>query len=119
MAVSSQGHSPLTSSKTTNPVSTRLPPSMVEGPTTQQPSLNDLRTIAADIKDTLLAAITDLQHDIQALADMVREVECTTAHQHTAIRHIHQQVDTHTLQLYDLQRHMGAWITMGDNIILD
>lgn len=32
----------------------------------QHPSLHDLHSVAADIKDTLTAAITDLQIDIQS-----------------------------------------------------
>lgn len=48
---------------------------------TQQPilSLNDLRAVAADIKDTLTAAssaaIADLRQDIQEIAHKVQEVE--------------------------------------------
>lgn len=73
----------------------------------QQPSLNDLRAVAADIKDTLFAAITDLRHEIQAIAGRVQRIESTTAQHNTAIRKVHHyEVDTHTLQLRDLQRHV-------------
>lgn len=79
----------------------------IDGSSTEQHlSLHDLRTIAADIKDTLEAAITDLRHDIQAIAGRVQEVERATTSQHQAIRLIHQQVDTHTLQMRAMQRHM-------------
>lgn len=49
----------------------------------QPPSLNDLRSVAADIKDTLtvamMAAISDLRIDIQSIAGRVQEVEKMTA----------------------------------------
>lgn len=62
----------------------------------QQPSLNDLRAVAADIKDTLFATITDLRHEIQAIAGRVQRIESTTAQHNTAIRKVHHyEVDTH------------------------
>lgn len=45
-----------------------------------QLNLYDLRSVVADIKDTLSAVITDLRHDIQALASRFQEVEITSAH---------------------------------------
>lgn len=41
----------------------------------QQPSLNDLCSVAEDIKDTLTAAITDLKMEIQAISGRVQAVE--------------------------------------------
>lgn len=75
-------------------------------PSQQQPSLHDLHTIAAYIKHTLSAAITDLRHEIQSIAGRVHEVERTAEQQHTAIHRIHHTVAIHTLQLRDLQRHV-------------
>lgn len=46
----------------------------------QQPSLSDLCTIAADNKDTLMAAISDLCLNIQAIAGRVQEMEKVTAY---------------------------------------
>lgn len=61
-------------------------------PQLPQLHLNDLRAIAADIKDMLSAAISDL--------------EITDAHHETTLRHMHHAVDTHTLQLRDMNRRM-------------
>lgn len=72
----------------------------------QQPSLNDLRSVAADIKDTLTAAITDLRIDIQAITGRVQAVEKTAALHSTAIRRNHQILDTHTRQLRDMNHHL-------------
>lgn len=69
-------------------------------------SLSDLRTIATDIKDTMSAIITDLHHDIQAIADRVQNVEKKAAHQGLVICRMIQAVDTHTLQLCNLHHHM-------------
>lgn len=84
------------------------PPAPVENnlALTQQPSLNDLRAVATDIKDTLFAAITDLRHEIQTIAGRVQRVENTAAQHNTAIQKVHHKTDTHTLQLRDLQRHV-------------
>lgn len=72
----------------------------------QHLSIQDLKTIAADIKDTLSAAISELRLDINELADRVHEVERVTAQQVIILRRTTRKVDTHTLQLRDLQRHM-------------
>lgn len=83
------------------------PPPMAASQTShQQPSLNDLCTVETDIKDSLFAAIMDLRHKIQAIAERVQAVEKKAAHQQTGITKIHHTVDTHTLQLRDLQRHV-------------
>lgn len=81
----------------------------------QQPSLQDLRTIAADIKDTLSTAITDLRHEIQSIASRAQNMKYAAAHHRTEIRKIPHTVSTHTQQLRDLQRHVedldngGRW----------
>lgn len=72
----------------------------------RQPNLQDLQAVATDIKDTLFSAISDLRHEIQAIAGRMNQVEHTTTQQQTAIKKIHRQVDSHTLQLRDLQRHV-------------
>lgn len=66
-----------------------------------QPHLNiqDLRTIAADIKDTLSAAIADLRIDIHILSDRVHEVEQVAAKHDQVLRKATRRIDTHTLQL--------------------
>lgn len=65
-------------------------------PSLQQPSLNDLCTIAADIKDTMSAVISDLCLDIQALTGRVHEVEKVTAQEGTAIDQVSHRVNTHS-----------------------
>lgn len=72
----------------------------------QPPSLNinDLRAIAADIKDTLSAAIAELRMDIHTLNDRVLEVEKTTAKHAMVLRKATHRIDTHTLQLRETQR---------------
>lgn len=75
-----------------------------------QPSLQDLHSVAMDIKNSLTAAltaaITELKIDIQAIAGRVQEVEKTTTTHSTVIRRTCQVLDTHTLQLRDLNRHV-------------
>lgn len=77
-------------------------------PAPAQPYLkiHDLRTIAADIKDTLSAAIADLRIDIHTLSDRVHEVEQVTAKHDQVLRKATRQIDTHTLQLREIQRHV-------------
>lgn len=72
----------------------------------QYSSLSNPRSVPADIKETPTAAITDLWIDIQWIAGRVQEVEKVTAQQSMAIRQAHHILDTHTLQLRDLNRHM-------------
>lgn len=106
--MSSQEHSQPAGSTSAGSAPTHLPSPLAERPQPQQPQLNlsDLHTIAADIKDTLSATITNLCHDIQALAGRVQHVEWTIAYQGTALRSMHQMVDTHTLELCDPHLHM-------------
>lgn len=70
------------------------------------PNLQDLQAVATDIKDTLFSAISDLRHEIQAIAGRMHHVEHATAQQQIAVKKIHHRVDSHTLQLRDLQRHV-------------
>lgn len=69
-------------------------------------SIQDLKTIAADIKDTLSASISELQLDIYALSDRVHETERVSAQQGVVLRRTTLKIDSHTLQLRDLQQHM-------------
>lgn len=73
-------------------------------------SLHNLQMVAADIKDTLTAAfsaaIADLRHDLQDKADRVQETEAVTTQHDAQIEHIHLIQDTHTLHIWDMQRHM-------------
>lgn len=68
--------------------------------------MDELRAIAADIKDTLGTAISELRADIHSLTGRVQEVERVTAHQDSAIRDLYYKTDAHTIQLRDMQRHM-------------
>lgn len=74
------------------------------------PSLHDLHSVATDIKNTLTAALTaaisDLKIDIQAITGRVHKVEKTTATHTSVLRRSCQVIDTHTLQLSDLNRHV-------------
>lgn len=69
-------------------------------------NIQDLRTIAADIKDTLSAAISELRLDICALYDRVHEVEKVTERHVTVLRRATHRIANHTLQLRDMNRHM-------------
>lgn len=69
-------------------------------------NLHDLRAIAADIKDTLSAAISELRLDIHALSDRVHEVEKVADRHDTVLRRATHRIDIHTLQLRDMQRHV-------------
>lgn len=71
----------------------------------QSPSLSDLHFVAADIKETLSAAIADLKLDIRAVTTRVNDIEKTTAQQTAALRHINHKVNIHTTFLRDLYRH--------------
>lgn len=64
--------------------------------------MQDLRTILADIKDTLSSTISNLHLNIQALVGRVQEVQRTAAQQGSTIRQVTQTVDTHMLKLRDM-----------------
>lgn len=68
--------------------------------------MQDLRTIAEDIKDTLSAAISELRLDIRALSDRVLTVERVTERHDVTIRKAANRIDSHTLQMRDMQRHL-------------
>lgn len=73
---------------------------------TPQLNIQDLRAVANDIKDTLSAAIADLHLELQGIAGRVQEVENAMAVQYTAIKRVVYRVNSHTLQLHDLHRHV-------------
>lgn len=75
-------------------------------PSHWQPSLQDLQTVAADIKDTLFSAITDLRHELQAITGRIQRVEDDAVRQSSHVKKIQHNVDHHTMQLRDLQRHV-------------
>lgn len=67
-----------------------------------QLNIQDLRTIPADIKDTLSAAISELRLDIHALTDRVYNIKRVTE-QHKVVLHCAtKKIDAHTLQLRDI-----------------
>lgn len=61
--------------------------------------LDDLQAVAADIKNTLSAAISDLRLDIQATATRLEEVEEMTARHDTAIQEVQQATTSRALLL--------------------
>lgn len=69
-------------------------------------SLADLRNVAADIKNTLMAAITDMRSDIQAMTMRVEEVEITQAHHETSLCQVQQLTESHAFHLREINRHM-------------
>lgn len=69
-------------------------------------SLEDLRAVARDIKETISAAISDLHLDMQAVATRLEEVEEITDCHDTTIHKVQQTLDAHTVQLRDLHRHL-------------
>lgn len=70
----------------------------------QGPSLNDLRYVATDIKETLSAAIADLKIDICAVTARVNDIEKSAAQQNAALRHVNRKADTNTMLLRELHR---------------
>lgn len=62
--------------------------------------------MVAGIKDTLSAAIAELRIDIRAITERVKDVEKSTAQHDTVLHRVTRKVDTQTLQLRDLQRHV-------------
>lgn len=65
-----------------------------------------MRTIAADIKDTLSSAISELHLDIRALTDRVYNVERVTEQHEVVLQCTTRKIDAHTLQLVDMQHHL-------------
>lgn len=68
--------------------------------------LDDLRSVASDIKNTLSAAISDLRADIQAIALRVEEVETTQARHDVSLCQVQQLTESHAMHLREINRHM-------------
>lgn len=88
------------------PTDHHIPPLETDSTALRQPSLRDLQAVAADIKDTLFTAISDLRHELQAITGRIQRVEEGAALQSSEVKSIHYKVDSHTMQLRDLQRHV-------------
>lgn len=84
-----------------NPLNVDRNPCYIADPL-QVPSLNDLHSVAAVIKNTLSAAIADLKIDIRSVTARVTEIEKTTEQQSAALRHVNRKVDTNTMYFGDL-----------------
>lgn len=69
-------------------------------------SPTDIRTVAADIKNTLFAAISDLRSDIQAIVLRVEEVEETQARHDDALCQVQQVTESHAVHLREINHHM-------------
>lgn len=112
MASSRSGNSHTASLSQRNSPQPVIPPTIPStrnDPETHSPpqlNIHDLRAIAADIKDTLSAAISELRLEIHSLNDRVLAAENMADRQETQIRKTTHQVDTHTLQMRDMQRHL-------------
>lgn len=93
MALSYHNSSQASDSRVAGPIPTpQMSPPLTTGlqDNPQQPCLNihNLRAIAANIKDTLSAAIAELRLDIHTLNDRVLQVEKTTAKHDTVLRKV-------------------------------
>lgn len=69
-------------------------------------NIQDLRLIADDIKETLSAAISELRLYLRVLNDRVQVVERVTERQETTLHSVTEKIDSHTLQMRDMQRHL-------------
>lgn len=72
-----------------------LEPSSPSPEAPRQLCMDDLHSIAADIKETLGAAIMELRADIHSLTGRVLDIERVTAHQDSAIHDLYYQTDAH------------------------
>lgn len=71
-----------------------------------QLNIQDLRAVAADIKDTLSTAIAELRLDIHALNDRVSNTERVLEDHDLVLQRSTRKIDAHTLQLREVNRHM-------------
>ena len=69
-------------------------------------SILDLKSVAADIKDTLSAAIAELRIDLRSLSDRVSRTEQTIDDHDMVLQKSTRKIDDHTLQLRDVNRHL-------------
>lgn len=70
------------------------------------PSLDDLRAMAVDIKETLSVAKSDLRLDIQEMAAQLEEVEEESVRHDAALQEVKHVSDTHALLLHEIHRHV-------------
>lgn len=68
--------------------------------------MSDLRSVAADIMDTLAAAIAELHLDIHSLSDRVSRTEKVVEDHDVMFQRSTRKIDDHTLQLQDMNRHL-------------
>lgn len=68
--------------------------------------MHDLQTIVDDIKDTLSVAISELILDIRTLNDRVLNVEKAADRHETILSKAATRIDSYTLQMRDMQRHL-------------
>lgn len=59
-----------------------------------------------DIKNTLTAAIADLESELKAVASRLEHVESAAMTHGTAIHQVQQTVNAHSQHLLDMHRHM-------------
>lgn len=69
-------------------------------------SLTDLQSVAADIKSTLSAAITDLRADIQTIAVWIGAVEQASTYHVDAIRQMEKASDINLSHILEIHRHL-------------
>lgn len=75
-------------------------------PIAPQLNIDDLRSIATDIKNALSSAISELSLDLQAMTGRIQKVEDNNILQQRAIDRIDYRIDSHNRQLGDMQRHV-------------
>lgn len=75
-------------------------------PIAPQLNIDDLRSIATDIKNALSSAISELSLDLQAMTGRIQKVEDNNILQQRAIDRIDYRIDSHNRQLGDMQRHI-------------
>ena len=79
----------------------------IQGVATQRSlTIDDLKSVATDIKDALAAAISELRLDLRSLTDRVSQTETVIEDHESALRRCTRKVDDHALQMRDMNRHM-------------
>lgn len=68
-------------------------------------NLDDLRSIATDIRNTLMAAISDMRSDIQAMSHRVEEVGITQVCHDSALCQVQQLTESHAVYLREINSH--------------
>lgn len=73
---------------------------------TPLPNLADLQSVAADIKNTLGSAISELTVELRSVTARLTETEKSSATQATAIRQLQRSTDSHTAHLIEINRYL-------------